>query len=367
MSDDLNQFADLFIEETNLNESVKRIACTLRPEWSDKELMIRELSGGITNRLVGCYPAHLGSFDTEETILFRVYGKNTELFISRSDEITTMQLMKQIGLGPKYYCSFKNGISYEYLPGAILDERLVRDDNVYPKVAQATATMHLLNFDDSSHHEPFIFNKIRDLLDLVKPDYKANMSHMTDDLLARVPSLSQLKQEFQFLESHLLNYTRANKSLIVFSHNDLLLGNIVYNKRQNVVKFIDYEYGAFNYQAYDVANHFNEFAGVEKPDYSLFPDKEFQLNWLRVYLESFYTRLNKYYLKQNDSALIVDDEKLTQFYCEVNKFTLASHLMWGVWSLVQAQSSNLEFNFVDYARIRLDEYYKRKLQVIDLC
>lgn len=28
------------------------------------------------------------------------------------------------------------------------------------------------------------------------------------------------------------------------------------------VKFIDYEYADFNYQAYDIGNHFNEFAGT---------------------------------------------------------------------------------------------------------
>lgn len=29
-----------------------------------------------------------------------------------------------------------------------------------------------------------------------------------------------------------------------------------------IVKFIDYEYADFNYQAYDIGNHFNEFAGT---------------------------------------------------------------------------------------------------------
>lgn len=28
------------------------------------------------------------------------------------------------------------------------------------------------------------------------------------------------------------------------------------------VKFIDYEYAGYNYQAYDIGNHFNEFAGT---------------------------------------------------------------------------------------------------------
>ena len=76
----------------------------------------------------------------------------------------------------------------------------------------------------------------------------------------------------------------------VFSHNDLLLQNIVINDDEgesvrsihklnpvftcllmSVCKplscsdrayFIDFEYGAFNYEPYDIANHFNEWAGT---------------------------------------------------------------------------------------------------------
>lgn len=29
------------------------------------------------------------------------------------------------------------------------------------------------------------------------------------------------------------------------------------------VRFIDYEYAGYNYQAFDIGNHFNEFAGEE--------------------------------------------------------------------------------------------------------
>ena len=29
-----------------------------------------------------------------------------------------------------------------------------------------------------------------------------------------------------------------------------------------MVRFIDYEYADFNYQAFDIGNHFNEFAGT---------------------------------------------------------------------------------------------------------
>ena len=59
------------------------------------------------------------------------------------------------------------------------------------------------------------------------------------------------------------------------------------------VKFIDYEYGDYNYREYDIANHFNEFVGMGddegKLDYErYYPSKQFQLLWIREYLAKFH-------------------------------------------------------------------------------
>ncbi len=94
--------------------------------------------GGITNSLFACYLKPNG-LNHNETILFRVYGENSEKFISRSNEIDTMCLMNKEELGPKFYGRFKNGICYEYLPGSILDQSMVFDENIFPKVAKAIA------------------------------------------------------------------------------------------------------------------------------------------------------------------------------------------------------------------------------------
>lgn len=48
---------------------------------------------------------------------------------------------------------------------------------------------------------------------------------------------------------------------MVFAHNDLLLGNILVDENTDEVRFIDYEYAAYNFQAYDIGNHFAEYAG----------------------------------------------------------------------------------------------------------
>lgn len=70
-------------------------------------------------------------------------------------------------------------------------------------------------------------------------------------------SITRLRIEFERLKSHLIK----TESPIVFAHNDLLLGNVIYNKDEGTVAFIDYEYATYNYRGFDIANHFNEFVG----------------------------------------------------------------------------------------------------------
>lgn len=57
------------------------------------------------------------------------------------------------------------------------------------------------------------------------------------------------------------NILKSQNMPITFCHNDLLLGNIIYDPNTSKVSFIDFEYAMPNYPAFDVANHFNEFAG----------------------------------------------------------------------------------------------------------
>ncbi len=96
------------------------------------------------------------------------------------------------------------------------------------------------------------------------------------------------------------------------------MGNIIYNPdKSKEIKFIDYEYSCINYQAYDIANHFNEFAGVDAPDYSFFPNKDYQMNWLSIYLNEFYQLVNKFYQNEPSIHLVLSQEKLEQFYEEV--------------------------------------------------
>lgn len=51
------------------------------------------------------------------------------------------------------------------------------------------------------------------------------------------------------------------------------------------VGLIDLEYAGPNYLAFEIANHFCEFAGVHDIDFSLYPTEEVQKFWITAYLE----------------------------------------------------------------------------------
>lgn len=143
-------------------------------------------------------------------------------------------------------------------------------------------------------------------------------------------------------------------SPIVFCHNDLLMKNIIYDQLTDQLYFIDFEYSAFNFLSFDIANHFCEYSGQDPFDLNLYPSKEHQLNWIAEYL--------KIYDQLNNRKQAIDEERIEQLYVQICKCSLASHLLWGSWALLQSQYSTIDFDFVKYAKARLNAYlvYKDK-------
>jgi ethanolamine kinase len=45
---------------------------------------------------------------------------------------------------------------------------------------------------------------------------------------------------------------------------------------------------------------------------------------------------------------------------EANAYALASHIFWGVWALLQARYSAIDFDYVQYSKNRWNEYHKKK-------
>lgn len=318
--------------EDKLRAGALIVLSTVRPTWRQEEIHWKTFTDGITNKLVGAW---LGE-DKTDTVLVRVYGEGTERIIDRKAEVENMLRLQDIGCGSKLYASFNNGLCYEFIPGEILSQTMLHDPLIYKAVARMMAKIHSVPLGDSEM-KPGLWDRLSKFINLANPGCNPR-------LVEEFPSKELLELELKYLKEMLINCA----SSIVFCHNDALLGNIVVNKKENKVHFIDMEYGCPNYAAYDIANHFAEFVGCDgKLDYlRWFPDRPYRRDWIAEYMRA--------------SGTDITGESLENFVDLVDKFVLASHLLWGVWAVIQAENSSIDFDFVDYAIQKLKEYWRWK-------
>ncbi|XP_030762484.1 ethanolamine kinase isoform X1 [Sitophilus oryzae] len=336
------------ISENDIENGAYKVLQEIRPYWQPSRVKFKLLTDGITNKLVGCRPEDAPE---EETVLVRIYGNKTDLIIDRKAETRNILTLSKQGLAPNLYATFENGLAYRYQPGYTLNKQTVRDPLIYPLIARKMAKLHKAKVEGVENPRPFIWKKLRDFLNLV-PEEFTNAEKQRRFLELGLPSQSDLNEELICLQKSL----EKTETPIVFCHNDLLLGNVIYTESENDVTFIDYEYAAFNYQPFDIANHFAEFAGIDldNTDYkNNFPSKEFQKEWIEVYLQEFF-------------GIEPNENEIEELYVKVTKFVLVSHMLWGVWGLIQAEHSSIDYDYMKFAKIRFTEYFTRKEEFLSL-
>jgi ethanolamine kinase len=115
---------------------------------------------------------------------------------------------------------------YEYFSGNTLNNNVLV--NYSDKIAKNMAKFHKMEINIEK--EP-VFNRIKLWLS------KVNFEKLEDF------SKETFVKEYNFVHSKLKD------TPINFQHNDLLGFNIVYNKEDDSVKFIDFEYSGYNYRS----------------------------------------------------------------------------------------------------------------------
>ncbi|XP_014212570.1 ethanolamine kinase 1 [Copidosoma floridanum] len=325
--------------ENDIINGAMEIVKLLRPMWPSDQLLHKIFTNGISNKLVGIWCGD----KYNEMVLVRVYGHKTDLLIDRKQEIRNIRALHKAGHTHSIYATFDNGLAYEFIEGDTLTVDTVRKPEIYKLVAQRMAEMHLLQSStDQNQSEPIIWRKTEKFMQLMPKSFDDPEKRKKFEKL--IKPHSSLLHEYQTLKE---NLSRMD-SPVVFCHNDLLLTNILYNQKENKVTFIDFEYAAYNNQAFDIANHFAEFAGVDNPDFSLYPDEELQKSWLKIYLRTY------------KNIEDVSEDEIAKLYKQVKQFVLMTHFFWGCWSLIQSQYSHIDFDFLEYAALRFNEYFRRK-------
>lgn len=133
------------------------------------------------------------------------------------------------------------------------------------------------------------------------------------------------------------------------------------------VSFIDYEYTTPCPAAFDLANHFAEWGGFEC-DYSVLPTRSTRRSFLQEYLTSYHhhLRLSGNQIIHNSASLDKGpllanlgniQADVSQLLEEVDRFRGIPGLYWGIWALIQATISQIDFPYAEYAETRLKEYW----------
>lgn len=104
---------------------------------SDTTITFTRITTGITNVLYKC------EWHPNGCCLLRIYGKNTESFINRADEITVMKyLSEEFDWFPPVFATFPWGIVYGFSPGIPLTPDQLGKSAMAKQIAEFLACWH---------------------------------------------------------------------------------------------------------------------------------------------------------------------------------------------------------------------------------
>ncbi|XP_034443668.1 choline kinase alpha isoform X1 [Hippoglossus hippoglossus] len=344
----------------------------------EEDYHITVIRGGLSNKLFLCsLPDSLDSVgDEPRCVLLRLYGAILQMSCNKGDsrqsnkenlfqgaeamvlESVMFAILAERQLGPKLYGIFPQGRLEQYVPSRKLDTCELSDPSISAQVAEKMARFHGMMMPFNKEPK-WLFGTMDKYLNQVMRLNFTRESHLRR--FNRLLSYN-LPQEMDLLKS-LLDSTH---SPVVFCHNDCQEGNILLlnsheNSDQQKLMLIDFEYSSYNYRGFDFGNHFCEWMydyncdefPYFKVDAQAYPSKAQQLHFIENYL------------RESDGSFeqLSEDEQTKlkeEMYVEVNRFSLASHFFWGLWSIIQARLSTIKFGYMEYAQARFDAYFQQK-------
>jgi ethanolamine kinase len=349
------------------DEEVVRVCSALVPGWAElppEQLALTQLVGGITNLLwrVDVDGAWCAAADGRIcSVLVRRYGDGSEMLIDRKRETAVLRALSDAGFDVALVAAFSNGRVEKWLEGwKALTMEEMRDPQVASAVAGQVARLHSTAPEavpGISPEDPALWRQLRSWLKqalaLEFPEGGAKAAAL------RTVELGRIAHEIDTLELQWRRLQRAGggTQAPVFAHNDMLNGNIMIKQMARSdpdwpqVILIDFEYSDYNFRAFDIGNYFHEWAGFDC-EWEEFPSEATQRAFIARYLASLAERNAAY-----------TEAAAEQLYREVQVLGLASNLYWGLWGVLQAQYSTLDFDYLGYSARRLTRFRKVSAQV----
>ncbi|KAI4113903.1 MAG: hypothetical protein LQ345_005209 [Seirophora villosa] len=365
--------------------SALRLVLTLFPNWekADGQIEFIRFKEGITNTLLKAVKRRPGSTDKEiddEAVLIRAYGKGTDVLIDRERETQSHSLLCQRSLAPELLARFQNGLMYRFIRGQVCDSEDLTQERIWRGVARRLAEWHALlpvvaaseptasnavDFPSGSLLEPPSSRPSAAVINSITPSKLApNVWTVIQKWIFALPTASELEKkrknelqiELERTVAELGDLPSLGNNGLVFAHCDLLSGNVIVHPRESgappsveTISFIDYEYATPAPAAFDLANHFAEWGGFEC-NYGVLPTRSVRRAFIEEYIGCY----------ASHTPLPSDMDRQScadQLFKEVDAYRGVPGLYWGIWALIQATISQIDFDYASYAEIRLQEYW----------
>uniref|UniRef100_A0A8C5R599 Ethanolamine kinase n=1 Tax=Leptobrachium leishanense TaxID=445787 RepID=A0A8C5R599_9ANUR len=331
--------------------------------WKNLEedrFQISIIRGGLSNMLFLCsLPEDVKVVSNEpRCVLLRLYGAILQGAEAMVMESVMFAILAERSLGPKLYGIFPQGRLEQYIPSRRLETCELRLPDLSSEIAIKMSRFHGMSMP---------FNKEPKWLFGTMEKYLKQVLKIKFTMEPQARKLNTfLSYNLPKEMANLRSLLEATHSPVVFCHNDCQEGNILLlnkseNSEQQNLMLIDFEYSSYNYRGFDLGNHFCEWIydytyekfPFFKATFSNYPTKKQQIHFLYSYMAEFQPGF--------ENLNIVERSKIVnEMLTEANRFALASHFFWGLWSIIQAKISSIEFGYMEYAAARFDSYFQQK-------
>ncbi|KAJ6091791.1 hypothetical protein N7467_003760 [Penicillium canescens] len=379
------RYIPLSYSHADSQASALRLILTLNPDWEGpgNNIQFVRFTDGITNTLLKIINPKAGLTEEQidnEAVLMRAYGNGTEILIDRERETKSHALLASRGLAPPLLARFKNGLLYRFIRGKPCGHLDLVSPPIWRGVARRLAQWHAVlpssgaaPTKDAEASVSEIAQSQDDEITVIQPRRGGpSMWEVLQKWVLALPVTTpeqrarrlSLQQELQWVVEVLDDGKGIGEDGLVFSHCDLLCANVIVLPSENnaripedgiaPVNFIDYEYAVPAPAAFDISNHLAEWGGYDC-DYNMMPTKSVRRQFLTEYTKSYCQQRG---IDAASEAKIVD-----RLYEDVDRFRGIPGLYWGVWALIQAQISQIDFDYASYAETRLGEYFAWKREI----
>ncbi|XXQ34249.1 Aminoglycoside phosphotransferase domain-containing protein [Plasmodiophora brassicae] len=340
--------------------TLRSVCRQLVPAWADlrdDDIDVDPLLGGLSNKLWHVrLPAPGGRHPTE--IVLRQFCTTSGL-IDRPYEQRVFAFLADTGFAPKLFGANGEFRAEQYIRGVSLTVEEFGRPATLEVVGDLIGQFHSLEPPpDVTRYSPGCerpANVLEQCDQWVRTALDA-AQHANPELVDR---LRRCKDEFDRIVRPLLLMAQ---SPVVFCHNDVQEGNVI-RSDDNEYFLIDYEYAAWNFRAYDLANSLcetvidnqadNEHGFAIRPDLAPSPDA------IRGMAVSYLKRVQA--LTPRGRRRSITSSAVDALIEEVKLFKPVSHLLWAAWAVAKVHGSAIEFGYAQYARARLD-LFDRELQ-----